>query len=385
MKILFLTPQAPWLSQSGGSQHSLERLKSAITEKADITVGCLKHPSLSANPNKEGVEVLETGYLKPRSISTLLRSYFQNLPLSVSRNWNLDLANIIKPNKGYDLIYCDHWLMWPYTNGFNGIPKILNLHNAEHVQFSRAAETLRFPLNILAKLEATRVLSYLKKIGSQATETHVISSQDLIIMERDGVKFNKTRILLPASKPPVSINTINPITKTNTVLYIGSLSWAPNIEGLNWFLEKVWPLVHNGVLKVIGGGAPTSLIDAIARAGGEYLGFVEDVRPYESEAKVFIAPLLSGSGIKLKILNGMAAGIPTVTTKIGVEGFPDPASAISLSVTDDPVAYAKYIEYNLGLPPEDWILKAADAINYVTTNFSGNNWLKLYKDDTLHA
>jgi glycosyltransferase involved in cell wall biosynthesis len=110
------------------------------------------------------------------------------------------------------------------------------------------------------------------------------------------------------------------------ILYIGTLTWEANVDGLVWFLESVWPGVrskHPGVQLDVVGKNPDQRIVDLANEDSQItlLGFIDDLRTVYDRSRVFICPLRFGSGIKVKVLNAMYRGIPTVTTEIGVEGL----------------------------------------------------------------
>src|SRR5262249_11903455 len=127
-----------------------------------------------------------------------------------------------------------------------------------------------------------------------------------------------------------------------TMLFLGSFRHLPNVEALQWFVEKVLPLVRasepRARLIVIGSDPPPrhSLPEADAI---ELFGFVEDVREPLARYGVFVCPILSGSGVRVKLLEAFAAGIPVVSTRIGAEGLADQDGAIC-GLADDPKGFA---------------------------------------------
>ncbi|MCM8808403.1 MAG: glycosyltransferase, partial [Candidatus Omnitrophica bacterium] len=103
---------------------------------------------------------------------------------------------------------------------------------------------------------------------------------------------------------------------------------------------------------------------------------VEDIRPYFSESKVFVAPLKFGTGIKVKIIEAMALGVPVVTTSVGVQGI-NVKNGVHLFVEDDPKNFAKYVVELL--KNEDLRKRIAEnARNYVFENFDAENYVKNY-------
>ena len=111
------------------------------------------------------------------------------------------------------------------------------------------------------------------------------------------------------------------------VVFTGSMDWLPNIDGLEFFLEQVWPQVARGIphasMTVVGRAPPPALIEAARRRGAawEFTGWVEDVRPYVRRASAFVIPLRIAGGTRLKVFEAMALGCPVLSTAIGVEGL----------------------------------------------------------------
>ncbi len=109
------------------------------------------------------------------------------------------------------------------------------------------------------------------------------------------------------------------------LLFVGSHRHTPNQDGMRWFLREVYPLIRRqrpGVrLTIVGDGPWAEMADVAASPDVTATGFVEDTRPYLGRCAVSVAPILSGSGTRIKILDSLAAGIPVVSTTVGCEGI----------------------------------------------------------------
>lgn len=111
-----------------------------------------------------------------------------------------------------------------------------------------------------------------------------------------------------------------------TAVFIGSMDWAANIDGVQHFLKAVWPRVRAQLpqarFTVVGRNPPPALA-ALARTqpGVTLTGFVDDVRPYVADAQVSVIPLRVGGGTRIKAFEAMAMGCPVVSTAIGIEGL----------------------------------------------------------------
>lgn len=119
---------------------------------------------------------------------------------------------------------------------------------------------------------------------------------------------------------------VNLSKQTNTILHIGTGHWPPNVEGIIFFLKQVFPLIKQAIPNAkfihIGKGTPKSLRKYHNNKDIYIYDYVENLTPYYETANVFVVPLLSGSGIKIKIIDAIQRGLPVVTTPVGAEGIP---------------------------------------------------------------
>lgn len=137
-----------------------------------------------------------------------------------------------------------------------------------------------------------------------------------------------------------------------TIVFFGLLSYAPNVDGMVYFVEKIWPLVAEAHpearLKIIGGQAPQSL-RALAGPRVELPGFVPDLRPHLAAAAAVVAPLRLGGGTRLKIVEAMAMGKAIVSTSIGAEGI-EAAPGRDILIEDQPAGFASAVSRLLAEP-----------------------------------
>lgn len=112
----------------------------------------------------------------------------------------------------------------------------------------------------------------------------------------------------------------------NSILFVGAMDRGPNVEAVIYFWNKILPLIRERVpevkLYIVGSRPPPEILELVNKDKNTTVtGFVEEVGPYYKRATVFVAPLLTGGGIIVKILDAMASGTPVVTTSIGNEGI----------------------------------------------------------------
>lgn len=155
------------------------------------------------------------------------------------------------------------------------------------------------------------------------------------------------------------------------LLFIGNLAHRPNEDAVLFFLREVYPLVRKnlpGVGLDIIGDNPSAAIKASDSEDVRIRGYVPDVEPYLRNARVFVAPLRFGAGIKGKVGEAMAHGIPVVTTSIGAEGF-GLTPGLDVMIGDDPASFAEAIQ-QLYLQQELWKRVADNSRQRIAQHFT---------------
>jgi len=131
-----------------------------------------------------------------------------------------------------------------------------------------------------------------------------------------------------------------------TLLFLGSWRHDPNRVAVDWFMRNVMPLIvaqEPAVkLTIVGSDPPAAHLYADYAAHMEMLGFVEDVRDPLARYALFVCPILSGSGVRVKLLEAFAAGIPVVSTCVGAEGLAAKDGEFC-ALADDPAAFAQRV------------------------------------------
>jgi glycosyltransferase involved in cell wall biosynthesis len=129
-----------------------------------------------------------------------------------------------------------------------------------------------------------------------------------------------------------------PPAATPTAAFVATLGWAPNVDAALWFTGEVWPEVcrrRPDARLLLVGRDPSASVRALASSSVEVSGTVSEVRPYLAKARVAVAPLRSGGGTRLKILEALDAGRPVVATSVAVDGLEDLIGE-GVVVADDP-------------------------------------------------
>jgi glycosyltransferase involved in cell wall biosynthesis len=142
----------------------------------------------------------------------------------------------------------------------------------------------------------------------------------------------------------VKIPESQPITSEQTLLFLGSYNYKPNIDAVEFLIQKIWPIVRRSAptakLKIA--GAPADKIPSYRTGikGVRFMGFVEELDDLYRQSRVACAPILSGGGTRLKIIEAAAYGKPIVSTRIGAEGI-EMQDGIEILLRDDPKSFAE--------------------------------------------
>jgi sugar transferase (PEP-CTERM/EpsH1 system associated) len=233
--------------------------------------------------------------------------------------------------------------------------KVLFTHNVEAQVWERYYRVSSNPFWKLAGLFEYKLLA-------RAEERYVrLADHVLTVSEPDRRFFSKhvDSSRITTVKTGVDVEYYRPEPgqeKSDTLVFTGSMDWMPNEDGIAWFADEVFPRIRSEVpgaeLWVVG-RKPSAKIQALeARGAGiRVTGRVDDIRPYLHQAAVYVVPLRSGSGTRLKIFEAMAAGKAVVSTVIGAEGLPV-ESGRNISLADDPSEFARCVVDLLRRPEE---------------------------------
>jgi polysaccharide biosynthesis protein PslH len=223
-------------------------------------------------------------------------------------------------------------------------PKVLFTHNVESVIWQRHYQVSRNPL--------WKALSWREWRTMQAAEHKYLREADhvLTVSEDDRrsfaqfVDFAKLSVIPTGADTEFFAPTEEP-EMPNSLVFTGSMDWLPNEDGVVYFMKEILPLIRQEVpgvsLTIVGRNPSSRLKDLAATTASVHLtGWVEDIRPYLSQAAVCVVPLRIGGGTRLKIFEAMSMGKAIVSTTIGAEGLPVRPDE-HLVIADEPAQFSK--------------------------------------------
>ncbi len=227
----------------------------------------------------------------------------------------------------FDIIHLESLFMTPYLGTIkrrSKAPVVLRAHNIEYTIWEKIAIGTKNPIkkayiNHLARQLKEYELNMFNFVDGIAT----ISESDKIRMLQLGVRQPIRTISFG-----IDLNKYHPLNPPQDVslFHLGAMDWEPNIEGLTWFIENIWPHIHQHFpqlkLNLAGRNMPDKFIQ-LQVPGVQVIGEVEDAHGFMSQHAIMVVPLLSGGGIRVKIIEGMALGKAIVSSTIGAIGIED--------------------------------------------------------------
>ena len=280
----------------------------------------------------------------PDFAAQLVAGLVSPLPVAAAR-WKSKAfeqqLKIVLAKHNFDSIVCD--FLFPVPNFADLSHCTLFQHNVEAMIWDRHAQHGRTPLHRwYFGMQAKRMAAYEGEVCRAARNVIAVSEADAIMMrEHYGVSRIAavptgvdTDFFMPSKEPAASIADL---------VFLGSMDWMPNIDGMQWFTDEIWPLIRAKRPKTtlaIVGRKPTPAILALGQKPGiKVTGTVPDVRPWLHGSKLSIVPLRIGGGTRLKIYESMAARVPVISTTIGSEGL-DYRDGETIRIADSPAPFA---------------------------------------------
>jgi len=364
MKILNIAKKFPYPTKDGESIGIVCMLKAIKMAGHELTILAMQTPKHHYNDElpkslsqlgEWHSEMVDTS-ISPLGIAwALVRNDAFHLSRFYDKGFNDKIISLLS-DENFDLIQIEGLYLTPYIDTIKKhtqAPIIMRSHNAEYEIWERLSEENRGWRNwiygqIAKGLKREEIINFTKydallTVSSTDEKTY----QDL--------GYDNPSCLIPTGLDLESyLNTESKRPETiNSIFHLGALDWIPNQTGLLWFLDKVWPDVHKQhpslTFKIAGRHAPEDFIQKLNRPGVTYLGEVEDAKAFMMNSGVMVVPLLSGSGIRVKIVEAMALGVCLISTQVGAAGI-DYVNEKPILIADTEVKFIKEISNCLSQP-----------------------------------
>ena len=243
-----------------------------------------------------------------------------------SKRFETRLLQVVREDAP-DVVLLESLYMVPYVPALReatGARLVLRSVNVEHEIWEGLARGER---RIARRLYLGHLARRLREF-----EVATLNAVDAIVpvTPEDAATYARLGATVPLSVAPVGIETCDYPDRSGlgtplTLTFLGSLDWRPNLEAVTWFLESVWPIVRRAVPRarflVGGSNPPPDLAGRLGAEGVRFLGRVPDARDFLASGAAMVVPLRSGGGMRVKILEAMALGVPVISSPLGAAGI----------------------------------------------------------------
>lgn len=259
------------------------------------------------------------------AFSAMITSDSYNISRFFSPDFDRKLIEVLKKHK-FDIVQVESLFMTPYIGTIRRTSKakiVLRSHNLEYIIWENLAKgTKSFPKKTYLKILASQLKKYELNVIKDVDGIATISSEDY--KKYISFKTDKPIVNIPFGVDLKKYRAGKEKMEENSIFHIGAMDWAPNVEGVDWFIKNVWPTVHkkNKQLKFyIAGKAMPDKYTKLESKNIFCLGEVENARTFMDSKKLMVVPLLSAGGIRVKIIEGMALRKCIVSTQTGADGI----------------------------------------------------------------
>lgn len=372
VKVLQLCNKPPYPPVDGGTMAMngiTQGLLAAGCEVRVLTVETDKHPvqwDLVPDDYRRATG-LESVYIDLSvkalpAASSMLCGESYHVKRYVSRPFAERLTAILQQEQ-FDVVHVESIFLTPYVpliRKYSQAKVILRAHNVEHLIWKHVSQSTRsyFKRWYLKHLSLTL----------RAYELEHLNDYDGIvcITQGDADYFKSNGCRRPVISIPFGVEMQKTagslvVPEENSIYHLGAMDWMPNQESIHWLLEHVWPVVHHEVpqarLYLAGRKMPDQLMQTHID-GVTVVGEVDDARRFIASKQINVVPLLSGSGIRVKIIEAMSAGKAVVTTTVGARGI-DYTDGENLLIANTPTEFARQIKRLLDDP--DYCRRVGEA------------------------
>lgn len=334
MKILMLTPYLPYPPASGGQVRSLNLLKNLGKKHQIFLVALIKNEK-----ERRFLKYLEKFCQEihlcqrsefPWTAKNILKSIFGLYPFLIVRNSSpeakIKIAQLLSQHH-FDLIHAETFYIMPHLPKTD-VPVLLAEQTIEYQVYQHFVETLPFVLQPFFYLDVLKLKFWEKHFWKKANIVVAVSNSDKKKMS--SLEPNLKIKIIPngAGEDLIKIYSKEKKITRPIFLYQGNFSWLQNTEAAFILAKKIFPKIKEKVkncLCYIAGQKAKEKIGHLEKYGVKII----DIKPSETKkvkelykkATIFLAPIFGPGGTRLKILGAMAAGIPVISSPIGIEGL----------------------------------------------------------------
>ena len=317
--ILVIVSRFPYPLDKGDKLRAYHQIRE-LSQHFDVTIVALTDKRISPNQKKavEGIcEKLIVCHLTlfSKAWNMFLR-FLKKEPLQVgyfySSRAKRTINQLIKHNE-FAHIYCQLIRTAEYAKDVHHIPKTIDYMDALSTGIQRQIKLQAFYKRWIYKLESERLVKYEQSIFDYFENKTIISEQDKQLIHHP----EKEKIICVPNGIDGSFFEQITFHKEFDFVFVGNMSYPPNVEAVHFIAEEIMPAYTNSTL-LISGASPSSSVRSLAESNPNITltGWVDDIRTSYAKGKIFLAPMMIGTGMQNKLLEAMALEVSCVTTSL---------------------------------------------------------------------
>ena len=351
-RILALTSRLPYPIVSGGQARMYHLIKE-LTREFDVDLFSIHNGSVPSSTDSHLRSFIQNTYFHSSSktvsvLNAVSQTFLNSKPLQVGYYYRRSIRKwIVENHKQYDLILCFHVRTAEYVRGLER-KIVVDLVDAISLGYTRALKKghSRF-WDLIYRFELPRLIKYERGVIADSTLSIVVSAVDKQFLVSQGAMPEKIEIV-PHGTELLDVHSsgVRPLENIDVVFH-GKMDYPPNEAACFYYVEEVLPLLEWRNTQpnfYIVGFAPSRRVRNLAHGSKVVVtGFVENLADYLAHAKVVVAPLTYGSGVKTKVLEAMGMGKPVVTTTVGADGILG-ENGVHFFIADTPVDFANRVK-----------------------------------------
>ena len=377
MRVLLLTQILPYPPDSGPRVKTYNLIQHLARHHEITLVSLVRSDEEAARAEAlrglcADVHTVRLARSRLRDAYHLARSFRDQSSFIIARDECLQLRHLLTDltrHKHFDIVHADQLNMAQFALDLPCGARVLDQHNAVWTIVQRMAQ--RYPVGpqrLFLEYEAQRLRRYEANICRRFDAVLTVSEPDRwaleVAAEAEGIRYPDGLFdVVPIAVDTDQLQVVPRAGEAPNILSMATMFWPPNVDGVLWFAREIYPLIKAKLPQAsftIVGARPPASVRRLAEQDNSIAvtGYVDDPQPYLASSAALIVPVRAGGGIRVKILEALARGIPVVSTTVGYEGI-DVTPGDHLLVGDTPETFAAELMRLLESPALGRALAAA--------------------------
>jgi sugar transferase (PEP-CTERM/EpsH1 system associated) len=330
-RLLFLTQRVPFPPDKGDRIRSWQLLK-RLAVRNDVWLGCLADEPWTAETEAKLRELCADVKIAPltmgrwwRGLASLLSGEPITLGLFHSpllQSWIEQVTARVR----FDgvVTFCSNMAVYTRLSSVSELPQLVDLVDVDSEKWREYGERSAFPLSWIYRWESNCLRTVERELGARAYAVALTTNAELELYRKHAPNANSVVIgngvdLARFQRPASSVG------RDHEVVFVGAMDYRPNVEGILWFCEHVWPEVQRRVptstLRIVG-RCPKPAVCDLGRLPGVHIhANVPDVCPYLFQAQIAVVPLQVARGVQNKVLEALASETPVLASPAALKGI----------------------------------------------------------------